>query len=115
MQIGFSGYSLLSLVPMSMLKSGGGAGIRINVRGFNQRNVAVMINGIPVNDMKMAGFIGLIGMVDVTSSVQMQKGKCSEPYTFIGGSMNIDTAYSLNKRLEHGALKSTISYQSNHG
>ena len=32
---------------------GGGAGdARINVRGFNQRNVAVMINGIPVNDME---------------------------------------------------------------
>jgi iron complex outermembrane receptor protein len=29
---------------------GGGAGdARINVRGFNQRNVAIMINGVPVN------------------------------------------------------------------
>ena len=25
---------------------------RINVRGFNQRNVAVMINGVPQNDME---------------------------------------------------------------
>ena len=34
-------------------KQGGGFGdARINVRGFNQRNVAVMINGIPVNDME---------------------------------------------------------------
>ena len=34
---------------------GGGAGdARINVRGFNQRNVAVMINGVPQNDIKMA-------------------------------------------------------------
>ena len=32
---------------------GGGAGdARINIRGFNQRNVAIMINGIPVNDME---------------------------------------------------------------
>ncbi len=32
---------------------GGGAGdARINVRGFNQRNVAIMINGVPVNDME---------------------------------------------------------------
>lgn len=32
---------------------GGGAGdARVNVRGFNQRNVAVMINGVPVNDME---------------------------------------------------------------
>jgi len=33
-------------------KSGGGFGdSRINIRGFDQRNVAVLINGIPVNDM----------------------------------------------------------------
>ena len=32
---------------------GGGAGdARINVRGFSQRNTAVMINGVPVNDME---------------------------------------------------------------
>ena len=34
-------------------KSGGGFGdSRINIRGFDQRNVAVLINGIPVNDME---------------------------------------------------------------
>jgi len=34
-------------------EAGGGAGdARVNVRGFNQRNVAVMINGVPVNDME---------------------------------------------------------------
>ena len=43
---------------------GGGAGdARINVRGFNQRNVAVMINGIPVNDMENGWVFGQIGMV----------------------------------------------------
>ncbi|MGC6413559.1 MAG: TonB-dependent receptor plug domain-containing protein, partial [Bacteroidia bacterium] len=32
---------------------GGGAGdSRINVRGFTQRNTAIMINGVPVNDME---------------------------------------------------------------
>ena len=34
-------------------QQGGGAGdARINVRGFNQRNIAVMINGVPQNDME---------------------------------------------------------------
>ena len=34
-------------------KQGGGFGdARINIRGFDQRNIAVMINGIPVNDME---------------------------------------------------------------
>jgi outer membrane cobalamin receptor len=34
-------------------EQGGGAGdARINIRGFDQRNFAVMINGVPVNDME---------------------------------------------------------------
>ena len=33
-------------------QGGGGGDARINVRGFNQRNVAVMINGVPQNDME---------------------------------------------------------------
>ena len=34
-------------------EQGGGAGdARVNVRGFNQRNVGIMLNGIPVNDME---------------------------------------------------------------
>ena len=34
-------------------QTGGGDGdARITIRGFNQRNVAVMIDGIPVNDME---------------------------------------------------------------
>ena len=45
-------------------QSGGGDGdARISIRGFNQRNVAVMIDGIPMNDMKMVGSIGPIGLV----------------------------------------------------
>ena len=44
----------MNLVPsVYATNQGGGAGdARINVRGFNQRNVAIMINGIPVNDME---------------------------------------------------------------
>ena len=56
---------------------GGGAGdARINVRGFNQRNVAVMINGVPQNDMEN-GWVywsNWDGVGDATSSIQMQRG-----------------------------------------
>ena len=35
------------------VKQGGGFGdSRINIRGFDQRNIAVMVNGVPVNDME---------------------------------------------------------------
>ena len=58
-------------------QQGGGAGdARINVRGFNQRNVAVMINGVPQNDMEN-GWVywsNWDGVGDATSSIQMQRG-----------------------------------------
>ena len=102
---------------------GGGAGdARINVRGFNQRNVAIMINGIPVNDMEN-GWVywsNWDGVADVTSSIQMQKGLSAQNLATpsIGGSMNIVTdAAALEQggsfKQEVGAwgfLKSTVSY-----
>ena len=75
---------------------GGGAGdARINVRGFNQRNVAVMINGVPQNDMEN-GWVywsNWDGVGDATSSLQMQRGLSAVNLAApsIGGSMNIIT------------------------
>ena len=114
----------MNLVPsVYATNQGGGAGdARINVRGFNQRNVAIMVNGIPVNDMEN-GWVywsNWDGMADVTSSIQMQKGLSAQNLATpsIGGSMNIITdAASLEKggsfKQEIGAwgfLKSTLSY-----
>jgi len=56
---------------------GGGAGdSRINIRGFDQRNVNVMINGIPINDMEN-GWVywsNWDGLGDATNSLQVQRG-----------------------------------------
>lgn len=42
---------------------GGGAGdARVNVRGFNQRNVAIMLNGYLSMTWKTVGYIGRTGM-----------------------------------------------------
>jgi len=114
----------MNLVPsVYATNQGGGAGdARINVRGFNQRNVAVMINGIPVNDMENGWVFwsNWDGVADVTSSIQMQKGLSAQNLATpsIGGSMNIVTdAAALERggsfKQEVGAwgfLKSTISY-----
>ncbi|RME39089.1 MAG: TonB-dependent receptor, partial [Deltaproteobacteria bacterium] len=58
-------------------KQGGGFGdSRINVRGFDQRNTAVMINGVPVNDMEN-GWVywsNWAGLSDVTSRIDYQRG-----------------------------------------
>ncbi|WP_020532930.1 TonB-dependent receptor [Flexithrix dorotheae] len=77
-------------------KQGGGFGdSRINIRGFDQRNTAVMINGIPVNDMEN-GWVywsNWAGLSDVTTKMQVQRGlgasKLAVPA--IGGSINIIT------------------------
>ncbi len=75
---------------------GGGAGdARINVRGFNQRNVAIMINGVPVNDMEN-GWVywsNWDGVADATSSIQIQRGLSAVNLATpsIGGTMNIIT------------------------
>jgi outer membrane cobalamin receptor len=77
-------------------QQGGGAGdARINVRGFNQRNVAVMINGVPQNDMEN-GWVywsNWDGVGDASHSIQMQRGLSAVNLATpsIGGTMNIIT------------------------
>ncbi len=84
-------------------KSGGGFGdSRINVRGFNQRNVAVMINGIPVNDMEN-GWVywsNWAGLSDVTKTTQIQRGLGASKLAInsVGGTINIITKTTDQKR-----------------
>ena len=77
-------------------KDGGGYGdAKINMRGFQSANVAVLINGIPVNDMEWGGvyWSNWAGLSDVTSSIQTQRGLgaaiISSPS--VGGTISITT------------------------
>jgi iron complex outermembrane receptor protein len=76
--------------------SGGGAGdARINVRGFSQRNTAVMINGVPVNDMEN-GWVywsNWDGLGDAATSIQLQRGLSAVNLATpsIGGTLNVIT------------------------
>jgi len=77
-------------------QSGGGDGdARVNIRGFNQRNVSVMVDGIPMNDMEN-GWVywsNWFGLDNVTQKTQVQRGlgasKLAVPA--IGGNINILT------------------------
>ncbi|MEK9507861.1 TonB-dependent receptor [Gemmatimonadota bacterium Y43] len=77
-------------------QQGGGAGdARINVRGFSQRNTAVMINGVPVNDMEN-GWVywsNWDGLGDAATSIQVQRGLSAVNLATpsIGGTMNVIT------------------------
>ena len=106
-------------------QQGGGAGdARINVRGFNQRNVAVMINGVPQNDMEN-GWVywsNWDGVGDATSSIQMQRGLSAVNLATpsIGGTMNIITDPAAMEKGgkfkqevgEGGFKKTTLNYNS---
>ncbi len=85
-------------------QQGGGDGdARINIRGFSQRNVAVMIDGIPVNDMEN-GWVywsNWFGLDLVTQQVQVQRGLGASKLAIpsVGGTMNIMTKGMQNKRV----------------
>lgn len=85
-------------------QQGGGDGdARINIRGFSQRNVAVMIDGIPVNDMEN-GWVywsNWFGLDLVTQRIQVQRGLGASKLALpsIGGTMNIITAGIDQKRM----------------
>lgn len=83
-------------------KQGGGIGdSRINVRGFSQENVAVMINGIPVNDMENGKvyWSNWAGLSDATRSMQVQRGLGASKLAInsVGGTLNILTKTSDSK------------------
>lgn len=84
-------------------KQGGGIGdSRINVRGFSQENVAVMINGIPVNDMENGRvyWSNWAGLSDATRSMQVQRGLGASKLAInsVGGTLNILTKASEAKK-----------------
>lgn len=77
-------------------RSGGGFGdSRMNLRGFQSANVAVMVNGVPVNDPESGKVFwsNWSGLGEVMRSTQVQRGlgasKVAVPS--IGGTVNIIT------------------------
>jgi hypothetical protein len=104
-------------------KSGGGFGdSRVNIRGFDQKNIAVMINGVPVNDMENSAvyWSNWAGLSDVTTSMQVQRGLGSSKLAIssVGGTINIVTRTSDIKEggsistgtANNNYLKTTASY-----
>lgn len=88
---------VLNEVPsVYAVKQGGGYGdSRINIRGFDQRNIAIMVNGVPVNDMEN-GWIywsNWAGLGDALRSMQVQRGLGASKLAInsVGGTMNMIT------------------------
>jgi len=92
-------------------KQGGGFGdARINIRGFDTQNSAVMINGVPVNDMEngQVYWSNWAGLSDVASAIQVQRGLGSSKLAIssVGGTINVVTRSS--NRPQGGFIRTTL-------
>lgn len=98
-------------VPSVYSTSTGGYGDgAFTVRGFDQANVLVLINGQPVNDMEWGGIYwsNWAGLADVASVVQQQRGLGSSKIgvSSVGGTTNIMTKAA--GRSQGGKFKTTV-------
>ena len=95
-------------------QQGGGDGdARITIRGFSQRNLAVMIDGIPVNDMEN-GWVywsNWFGLDVVTRTMQVQRGLGASQLALpsVGGTINILTKGIDNTR--ETSIKQSVDSQ----
>ena len=92
-------------------KTGGGYGdSRINLRGFDQRNTSILINGQPVNDME-SGWVYWSngqGLTDVAGGIQIQRGLGASRLAVpsVGGTISIFTKAADKK--EGGSVSQSI-------
>jgi len=107
---------MLSELPSILVFSEGGSGIgysNLTMRGFNQRRIAVMVNGIPQNDPEDHNmyWINLPDIAAGLDNIQVQRGAGTAAHGFpsIGGSINLETSNFTNIR---GAiLESGVGFQ----
>ncbi len=106
-------------------QQGGGDGdARITIRGFDQSNLAVMIDGIPVNDMEN-GWVywsNWFGLDEVTRSTQVQRGLGASKLALpsVGGTINILTKgmekskfFSIKNEIDgQGRFRTSLAYSS---
>ncbi len=104
---------MLSELPSIISYSENGNSIgysNLTMRGFDQRRISVMINGIPQNDPEDHNFywINVSDIASTTDNIQVQRGAGFSSYgsAAIGGSINLTTTNILREKgikLSYGA------------
>ena len=68
---------------------------KINIRGFKQENISVLLNGIPISGLTSGSMYwnNWMGLTDATANIQVQKGVGGSMLSdnSVGGSINIVT------------------------
>lgn len=77
-------------------RTGGGSGdASVNIRGFKQENVALMLNGIPIGSVEngLVYWNNWLGLSEATRQIQVQRGLGASKVAMnsIGGTINIIT------------------------
>lgn len=106
----------LNFMPSIITYSQSGNGIgytNLNMRGFDQRRIAVLINGIPQNDPEDHNvyWIDFPDLAENLESIQIQRGAGMNIYgsPAIGGSINLTTSNFANTKAIR--LSSGIGWQ----
>jgi len=89
-------FSLSSIPGVYSARNGGGSGdAEINIRGFSQENVGVLLNGIPINGVEngLIYWSNWLGLSNAAAEIQVQKGPgfANASANSVGGSINIIT------------------------
>jgi len=105
-------------------QGGGNGDARINIRGFNQSYVGVMVDGVPVNDMETGQVFwsNWDGLGGITRSMQVQRGLGASKLALpsVGGTINILTkgidekmGASIKQEVtDYGLYKTSFGYNS---
>ncbi|MFA6335219.1 MAG: TonB-dependent receptor plug domain-containing protein [Bacteroidales bacterium] len=76
-------------------ESGSYGDAKINIRGFKQENISVLLNGIPISGLVTGNMFwnNWLGLADATYSIQIQKGIGASMLSdnSVGGTINIIT------------------------
>jgi hypothetical protein len=77
-------------------KEGGGNGdARLTIRGFQQENIALLLNGVPVSSVEngLVYWSNWVGLADATQAIQVQRGLGASQVSLnsVGGTVNIIT------------------------
>ena len=82
-------------------ESGSYGDAKMNIRGFGQENISVLLNGIPISGLVSGGMYwnNWMGLADATWAVQVQKGVGASMLSdgSVGGSVNILTESPSDK------------------
>jgi hypothetical protein len=117
---------IMNTVPgVYATRLGGGSGdASINIRGFKQENVALLLNGIPISSVEngLVYWNNWLGLTEATQQIQVQRGLGASQVALnsIGGTVNIITKTtnvepggSLKFSLtDYGNMKTTLSLSS---